>query len=52
MPPNGGTGSLNADFAYVLGPTPTNKSNDADVAAVEFPGQPDAASTHTSAYIC
>jgi len=52
IPPNGANGNLNADFAYVLGPKPLTSDKNADVRAVEFPGQPSAVSTHTSAYIC
>lgn len=52
IPPNGANGTLNADFAYVLGPKPLTTDKNADVQAVEFPDQPSAVSTHTSAYIC
>lgn len=52
IPANGANGNLNADFAYILGPKPLNDDKNADVAAVEFPGQSNAVSTHTSAYIC
>ena len=52
VPPNRANGTLNADFAYVLGPKPLTDDKNADLQAVEFPGQPSAVTTHTSAYIC
>jgi len=52
LPPNYVDGTLNADFAYILGPKPLNDSKNADVDAVEFPGGPSAVSAHASAYIC
>jgi hypothetical protein len=52
LPPNGVNGTLNVDFAYILGPRPLNDNKNADVDAVEFPGQSYAVSTHASAYIC
>jgi hypothetical protein len=52
IPPNGANGNLNADFAYLLSPQPLTNARNADVNALEFPGQPYAVPTHASAYIC